>query len=189
MDDSARRKLDPALNQATYEKGSNKEPGMEMADSPIEDAAPAVSVLISFNGEREELAALGVAISSFEHGIATGTVSMALLQNLAADSRVEAIEASRPLNHELDISGPAIGSDLARVPPLSLTGRGVIVGIVDTGIDLWHPSFRRTGGRSAVLAIWDQTLTAATGESMPEGFRYGVEYGRAQIETAIAAGP
>jgi subtilisin family serine protease len=37
-----------------------------------------------------------------------------------------------------------------------LTGKGVFVGIIDSGIDLFHPEFIRENGESAIAAIWDQ---------------------------------
>lgn len=42
-------------------------------------------------------------------------------------------------------------------PPLELTGRGVIIGIIDTGIRYQLPAFRRSDGSTRILAIWDQT--------------------------------
>lgn len=38
-----------------------------------------------------------------------------------------------------------------------LTGKGVVVGIVDSGIDWKHPDFLRPDGTSRVLALWDMT--------------------------------
>lgn len=38
-----------------------------------------------------------------------------------------------------------------------LTGRGVVVGVVDTGIDWRHKDFIRPDGTSRILFLWDQT--------------------------------
>ena len=46
---------------------------------------------------------------------------------------------------------------LRRQPYLNLTGRGIIFGIADTGIDYTHPVFCYPDGRTRILAIWDQT--------------------------------
>lgn len=40
----------------------------------------------------------------------------------------------------------------------SLTGRGVIVAVIDSGIDYAHPDFRNPDGTTRILALWDQTL-------------------------------
>ncbi len=67
-------------------------------------------------------------------------------------------------------------------PPLSLTGKGVILGFVDTGIRYEHPVFRRADGSTRILSIWDQTIQ--TGQP-PAGFSYGTEYTRAEIDAAL----
>lgn len=79
-----------------------------------------------------------------------------------------------------------IASGITQVqrPPLSLTGRGVIIGIIDTGIDYTHPAFLDENGNSRILAIWDQTIQE--GEP-PEGFLYGTEYTREMINNALQA--
>ena len=82
------------------------------------------------------------------------------------------------------------------------TGRGVIVGIIDSGIDFRHQSLRKADGTSRVLKIWDQTLTALTAEggpgpiadpsiaATPTPLGYGVEYDQRQInETLTEATP
>jgi len=70
--------------------------------------------------------------------------------------------------------------------PLALTGRGVIVGIIDTGIRYTQDVFRDSNGNSRILAIWDQTLNE--GGKAPEGFFYGTEYSREQINEALRSG-
>lgn len=70
-------------------------------------------------------------------------------------------------------------------PPLELTGRNVIIGIIDTGIRYQLPSFRRSDGSSRILAIWDQTNQEG---KVPAGFSYGTEFTREDIDTNLEEG-
>lgn len=68
--------------------------------------------------------------------------------------------------------------------PLSLTGQGVVLAFADTGIDYQNEVFRRADGSSRILALWDQTVQSGTA---PEGYYYGSEYTREEINRALAA--
>ena len=70
------------------------------------------------------------------------------------------------------------------LPPLSLTGNGVLVGFVDSGIDLTHPDFQDSNGNSRVLFLWDQTRD----EYPPDGYLFGTEYNNEQINEALLMG-
>lgn len=71
-------------------------------------------------------------------------------------------------------------------PALSLRGEGVLVGIVDTGIDYTNPLFQDSLGNTRIVSIWDQTAIPSDEESnQMEEFAYGVEYTREQIDEAI----
>ncbi|MEM6733686.1 MAG: S8 family serine peptidase, partial [Myxococcota bacterium] len=50
------------------------------------------------------------------------------------------------------------------------SGAGVLIGIIDTGIDLNHPAFKRGDGSSKVVAFWDQD---GVGGQVPSRFGYG----------------
>lgn len=67
-------------------------------------------------------------------------------------------------------------------PPLSLTGSGIVIGFVDTGIDYTLDVFRRADGSSRILAIWDQTIQDGP---PPEGFSFGTEYTNEDINAAL----
>ena len=85
-----------------------------------------------------------------------------------------------PLDTEmLDQAGIA---QVQNYPTLKLMGEGVMLGIIDTGIDYLNPIFRNVDGSTRIAGIWDQTIQ--TGDP-PEGFLYGTEYTRGQINEAV----
>jgi subtilisin family serine protease len=59
------------------------------------------------------------------------------------------------------------------------TGKGVIVGIVDEGIDFNHPDFQLPNGKTRVLRYWDHTTNAGT---IPETYGYGIVWNKTQID-------
>jgi subtilisin family serine protease len=74
---------------------------------------------------------------------------------------------------------------LRLIPNLNFTGKGIIMGIIDTGIDYTHNAFKKADGTTRILTIWDQTIQGEN--SAPEGFYYGTEYTREQINTALSS--
>lgn len=66
--------------------------------------------------------------------------------------------------------------------PLNLTGRGVVLCFIDTGIDYTNEVFRDEAGNSRILAIWDQTIQNG---APPEGYLYGTEYTKEDINRAL----
>lgn len=67
-------------------------------------------------------------------------------------------------------------------PPLSLTGKGVILAFIDTGINYTLDVFKDSNGNSRILSLWDQEDSSG---SAPEGFLYGSEYSRKEINIAL----
>ena len=67
-------------------------------------------------------------------------------------------------------------------PTLKLKGDGVIIGIIDTGIDYENPIFRNLDGSSRILGIWDQSIQDGM---PPQNFLYGTEYTKELINRAL----
>lgn len=65
----------------------------------------------------------------------------------------------------------------------NLTGKGVLLGFVDTGIDYRNQVFRYGDNSSKILSIWDQTIDSE--RDYPEGLYYGTEYKNDQINAAL----
>lgn len=72
--------------------------------------------------------------------------------------------------------------EIQNQPILALKGNGVLVGFIDTGIDYQNQVFRNLDGSSRIAAIWDQTIQSG---DPPEGFLYGTEYTKQQIDEAL----
>lgn len=65
---------------------------------------------------------------------------------------------------------------------LQLKGDGVLIGFLDTGIQYENAAFRNTDGSSRIVAIWDQSIHS---EKHPQGFIYGTEYTKEEIDYAL----
>ena len=110
--------------------------------------------------ERQELPPLSVGVYSYS----SIPNLYGLMQTFQAENLVE------------------MGNLRVQNPPLALQGRGVILGFVDTGIRYNLDVFKNEDGSSRILSIWDQTIQS--GEP-PEGFLYGTEYTRNEINQAL----
>jgi subtilisin family serine protease len=71
---------------------------------------------------------------------------------------------------------------LRNIPNFDLRGQGVLLGILDSGIDYRNPIFQYADGTTRISAIWDQTIVS---DNPPEGMFYGTEYTREQINQAL----
>ena len=81
-------------------------------------------------------------------------------------------------------STPLMQSGILQVQgaPLNLTGRGVVIGFLDTGIRYEEEVFRNPDGSSRILGIWDQNINDGPA---PEGLLYGTEYKKELIDAAL----
>ena len=79
----------------------------------------------------------------------------------------------------LEVSGV---SRIRRLPNLDLYGQGVILGILDTGIDYRHQAFIKGDGTSRIGVIWDQSIPS---DHPPQDFQYGSVFTEEDINEAL----
>lgn len=85
------------------------------------------------------------------------------------------------LSSQLSLDSSNI-SQIQANPSLALFGMGVLIGIIDTGVDYTHPAFKRSDNTSRIVSIWDQTIQDGY---PPEGFSYGTEYDNQILNLAL----
>lgn len=67
---------------------------------------------------------------------------------------------------------------------IQLSGKQVMIGFLDTGIDYQNPVFQHLDKTTRIAGIWDQTIQSGT---PPESFDYGSHYTPDMINEALAS--
>jgi subtilisin family serine protease len=118
----------------------------------------------------------------------TGSVPVTRLEDLAAIDHVVVVEGPQRMHPLLDYSVPQIHADTLRNGTPARKGAGVVIGIIDTGIDWRHKAFVDPAtGASRILAIWDQRKALESGEHRAAApFNvFGVEYLNNEITSSL----
>lgn len=112
------------------------------------------------------------------------TIREDLIRQLAGEVQIIFIEMPKRLNYEVTNSLAVSCINSVQTSKTNLTGQGVLVAIIDSGIDYYHPDFRNSDGTTRIIEIWDQTIQG----NPPPGYATGTVYTREQIDSAIGTG-
>lgn len=96
----------------------------------------------------------GVEVNAARGRVRTAVAALESIEALARVDGVRRVVAARRLRPHTGAAGPAARTSFRNSTGLS--GKGVVVGVIDTGIETSHPAF---AGR--ILRLWDQTLAGA----------------------------
>ncbi len=156
-----------------------------------------VEAIIRFRRPGVEIPGVRV-VARFGH-VATCRLPLALVRAVRAHPDVVSLKAARPLGPEVtppeaDGAGdhvedvPAgVGNQVVlgmprRPPGLPATGKGVMVGVVDWGLDVDHPNFKHADGSTRLIALWDQRSRRPPA---PQPYGYGTVHTRRRIDKAL----
>lgn len=139
-----------------------------------DDAAPLQLYIQANDGAalRQTLSERGLTFGTADNHTFWARATLAQAFALAQHPAAARLELAPRLHPLLDQSAKDIGVDLVHAGTgvrAARTGKGVLIGILDTGIDLHHPAFLGSDGQSRVIAAWDQD---APGNG-PAGYGYG----------------
>jgi subtilisin family serine protease len=179
--------LDPRLRRMLHAAGAPGAPpdadGVTAAGPPLRGHT---KVLVELSGDEPPRTSdqrwARVADGFWSVELATDAVA-----TLADSPAVRFVEGPRPFAPTLVGSVPATRADAVHaMAPAGRTGAGVVVGIIDFGLDVTLDDFRRPDGSTRVAYLWDQGLEPSPGERSPTAFGYGTEYDAAAIDAALA---
>ncbi len=164
-------KLSPLLRLAGHTPELAKLLMKQRAGSPSILLTPHVEVLIE-SADRQattrSLLLLGARVGRPLGRVIPAAVPPDSIEALSRLPGVLRVEPAVPKRLLLDLSRPDVRVDQVELGtglPRALDGSGVLLGLVDTGIDYAHDAFRRPEGQPRVLGIWDQAF--ATGDPPP----------------------
>lgn len=176
----ANQKLENVLNLALNATQEERQKSLEL-DVGFDAIEREWDLIVKYSGDLSEIRELGIKIVELQNEYAIVTIKENLIEQLADFPQIEYIEKPKQLFFQIENGKRASCIPTVQRSPLSLTGRGVLVAVIDTGIDYSNMVFRNVDGTTRILYLWDQSLS----ENPPEGYLIGSEYTKEQIDEAL----
>ena len=144
-------------------------------------------LIVKYHDSLDVLNSLGVGVEYLIAGYAILTVPEQLVDRMVELEQIEYVE--KPKRFFYQQIRATEGSCLEPVifGELNLTGSGVLVAVIDSGIDYKLSEFRDSAGNTRIRYLWDQTLRPDEERRPPQGFLVGVEFTAEEINNALAA--
>ncbi|MEM7726884.1 MAG: S8 family peptidase [Cyanobacteria bacterium P01_A01_bin.45] len=140
--------------------------GIVSPKSSVREPRSVVFIYCDENADLSHLASKNIEINQNRGQVRTAYLPISALEILSEEPAVHRIKPSRKMKMRMEMASKKVYLPQFKQKHPTLNGKGVIIGIVDSGIDPTHPAFT---GR--ILRIWDQTLP---GSGVKEG-GYGAE--------------
>ena len=141
-------------------------------------------VIIKYSGPESGLAGNGIQVVPLLGGYAVVTLPESEIDAYSHRAQVEFMEKPKRLYFELFQAKGASCIRTVQTGRNGLTGKGILTGVVDSGVDYFHPDFRNADGSSRILRLWDQSIQG----NPPQGYVTGTEYTKEEIDKALALG-
>lgn len=176
------QKLENVLNLAidATEEERDKSLELNVGYNPI---GREWDLIVKYSGSLDCVRALGAQVVEMQNGFAIVTIRESLIDAMSNCPAVEYVEKPKRLFFQVENGKRASCITPVQRPPLSLTGRGVLVAVIDSGIDYENEVFRNADGTTRIRNLWDQTIPG----NPPEGYEIGTEYTGEDINEALRA--
>lgn len=182
------QKIENLLNLALETPESTREKSLNL-NVGYEEVGNTWELIVKYNGELSSLREHGIIAEELIAGYAILTVPEAEVDSVAALPQIEYVEKPKRLFFSVER-----GKEASCIPQVTmrepyLSGEGVLVAVIDSGIDYTNNHFRDRNGNTRILYLWDQTVLPdeSLGRRPPEGFALGAEFDRTQIDRALQA--
>ncbi len=159
----ADQKLENLLNLALDATEEERERSAEL-EIGYNAAEKLWELIVRYSGDLSELFALGIRGEELLGGYAVLWVPQSLIQRVSSFPQIEYIEKPKRLFFAVNRARAASCLSSVQEGGLGLSGAGILVAVLDSGIDYLHPDFRKEDGSTRIRYLWDQTLDQVFGE-------------------------
>ena len=125
-------------------------------------------LIIKYSGSLDAAREISESVTELLNNYAVVRIREDRIEALASLPEVEFVEKPKSLYFQADVGRQVSCIDAVQEAPYGLTGQGVLVGIVDSGIDLTNADFRNEDGTTRIAALWDQADREFTSEEINE---------------------
>lgn len=178
----ADQKLENLLNLALDATETERDKSLEL-NVGYDPIGREWDLIVKYSGSLDCVRALGAQVVEMQNEYAIVTIRESLIPLLANCPVVEYIEKPKRLFFQVEEGKRASCISRVQTPPLSLSGSGVLVAVIDSGIDYENVVFRNADGTTRIRELWDQTIAG----NPPEGYAIGTEYTQEEINQALRA--
>lgn len=180
------QKVENILNLALDADQEEREKSMQL-DVGYDPASRTWELIVKYSGSLMEVRRLAESVTELVNEYAVIIIREADIEALAALPQIEYIEKPKRLFFQIANGKRVSCINEVQAARFSLFGQGILVAVIDSGIDYTHPEFRNLDQTTRIRAIWDQSLRPREGEAPPAGYETGVEYTKEQIDRALLA--
>ena len=117
-----------------------------------------VQLIVLYRGTTEQtrtfIEGLGGKFQDLEYNFAIVDIPINKLQDLSVSNTIQYIELPKNL-YEQDRESNRTSCILELLPDFEVSGKGVLIGFVDSGIDYTHPAFMDNEGNTRIEYIYD----------------------------------
>lgn len=184
---AADQKLENLLNLALDATPQERERSPEL-EVGFEPETQTWELIVKYSGNIERLRSETVHIEVLSRGYAIVRLPETEIDVFSEQPEIEYVEKPKQLFFAAE-QGKAesciniLQTDDMLVPGEArpLVGEGILVAVIDSGVDYTHPEFLNADGTTRILYYWDQSLPG----NPPAGFETGTEYTKEQIDAAL----
>ena len=177
------QKIDNLLNLA-MDATSEERAKSENLNVGYDSSERLWDVIVKYSGPESGLGGEGIQVVPLLGGYAVVTLPESEIDAYSDREQIEFIEKPKRLYFETFQAREASCILPVQAGSNGLTGKGILVGVVDSGVDFFHPDFRNEDGSSRILRLWDQSING----NPPEGYTRGTEYTKEEIDEALVLG-
>ena len=182
----ASQKIENLLNLALDASQQEREKSLEL-EVGYDPLDREWDLIVKYSGDLDEVRQIAERVTELVNEYAILRIRESEIPRLAGLVQIEYIEKPKRLFFQL-VNGKRVSCiNEVQGPRFSLYGQGILLAVLDSGIDYTLPEFRNADGTTRIRNLWDQSLMPEQDERAPEGYGLGVEYTNEQINTALQA--